>query len=253
VRILLGLALTALLGGCTHQLQSVQHPPSALAVTTRVPNVSMMYLARVDGGVIAIDLGWVGAASSLERALAGMRARPSDVLAVFLTHGHRDHIGAWRQLRHVPFYMAEPEADRFVGRAPHAGWIPRLAERIRPADRPAQGEVEIRAFSHDTVFAFGSDTLRVFLVPGHTAGSTAYLFRGVLFVGDALARLPLVGFRATPSGFADDPARASASLETLWDRVSPFRVEYVCTAHAKCAAYTEAFRRKVSRTQPPPA
>lgn len=101
------------------------------------------------------------------------------------------------------------------------------------------------------LFAFGADTLRAFRTPGHTGGSAAYLFRGTLFVGDALARPPLTGFRVTAPGFADDPALARRSLESLWRRVQPFPVRYVRTAHAKCAEFSPALLRRLRGGGPP--
>lgn len=61
-------------------------------------------------------------------------------------------------------------------------------------------------FSKDTVFVFGRDTLHAFLVAGHTAGSTAYLFRGVLFVGDAGDLLG--GVDSAPHGMATRMTRS---------------------------------------------
>lgn len=241
------LVLAGALAGCTHQIEPLQRPPSAVAVTTRGLNVSMIYLARVQTGVVAIDLGWTGAERGVERGLRRLGAHPSDVVAVFLTHSHRDHIGGWKQVRRAPFHLAEPEVDRLLGRVPFEGPVPRAAERFWPSDRPAEREITLVPFGSDTAFTFGADTVWAFVAPGHTAGSAAYLHGGVLFVGDALARPPLTGFRPTPSGFADDPALALRTLDSLWRRMEGRPVRYVCTAHGKCAAFTPGFRERLRR------
>lgn len=244
--------LTAgLLAGCSHRLQPLQQPPESVALTTRGLNVSMIYLARVPAGVVVVDLGWTGAERVLDRGLERLDADAADVVGVFLTHSHRDHIGAWRRVRGAPFHLAAGEEAFLRGEARFRGWIPRLAERIWPSDRPAAGELRLLPFARDTAFAFGADTLRAFRIPGHTEGSAAYLFRGTLFVGDALARPPLTGFRVTAPGFADDPSLARRSLDSLWRRVQPFPVRYVCTAHAKCAEFSPAFLRRVRGEDPP--
>jgi glyoxylase-like metal-dependent hydrolase (beta-lactamase superfamily II) len=61
------------------------------------------------------------------------------------------------------------------------------------------------------VFAVGADTVRAYVVPGHTAGSAAYLFRGVLFVGDAVTHTRAGGFAPARRGYSDD-RRAAAAL-----------------------------------------
>ncbi|MGH7465944.1 MAG: hypothetical protein ACREK1_12260, partial [Longimicrobiales bacterium] len=123
----------------------------------------------------------------------------------------------------------------------HGGWIARWAEKIRRSDLPVPGDVTIRTFDSDTSFVFGSDTLRVFLAPGHTAGSAAYLFRGNLFAGDAIAKTWLSGFRPARGGYSDDTAEALRSLESLRERLAPYEVRWICSAHLKCSAVTDEF------------
>jgi glyoxylase-like metal-dependent hydrolase (beta-lactamase superfamily II) len=101
----------------------------------------------------------------------------------------------------------------------------------------------VRAFDRDTAVVIGADTVRLFLLPGHTAGSAAYLVRGILFVGDALSYAPLWGFKDAVGRFTYDAEANRESLSSLRERVAPYRVEWVCTAHAKCAR-PEALRRK---------
>ena len=95
---------------------------------------------------------------------------------MFLTHSHRDHIGAWRAVRHARFYVADAEYSRLVGDSAHRAWLPRLGDRIKPVELPRAGELQVRTFARDTAFVVGSDTLRAYVVAGHTAGTTVYLF-----------------------------------------------------------------------------
>jgi len=112
---------------------------------------------------------------------------------------------------------------------------------------PVDGEISLRPFHADTAFAFGRDTVRAFTVPGHTAGSAAYLFRGVLFVGDAVARGPLAGFQPARDVFSRDYLQNRESLRSLFTRTQPYEVRWVCNAHAKCAPLDSAFIRRVTR------
>ena len=84
-------------------------------------------------------------------------------------------------------------------------------------------------------------------MPGHTLGSAAYLFRGILFVGDAVARKPLRGFGGADPFFSADTRMNRQSLIGLFARVPMERVRWVCNAHAKCARPDEHFIAKVTR------
>lgn len=228
--------------GCAaHVPHDLRAAPSATVVTSRDPSRSAISLYRVDAGIIVVDLGWWAAADALVSGLAELDATPADVIAVFLTHAHRDHVGAWRLVRHAPFHIAEAEAGLLFGEMRYEAWVPRWAEKVLPSDLPGRGDLHLRTFASDTTFAFGNDTLRAFLVPGHTPGSTAYLFRGRLHAGDAIAHTRASGYRAALRPYSDDVDDARASLRWLRARLAPLRVDTVCTAHLKCAAATEAF------------
>ena len=219
---------------------------SAVALTGG-PSTSMMYLARTPEGVFAIDLGWWGQSRALGDALKKLDATPTDIRWVFLTHSHRDHIAAWRDVRHARFVLAASEEARLFGQTPHGGWIPRWADRLLPPSLPRQGDVATTGLTTDTAFVFGSDTLYTYLVPGHTPGSTVYLFRGVLFVGDAMTFSRWGGFGPAKRGYTDDRSMAIRSLSALWARLPAGAVRYVCTAHAHCVAFTPDFMRVVPK------
>lgn len=241
------LFLNLLLAGCTVNLSRIQDPPRSVAVTTTTPWNSMMYLARTDSGVVVIDLGWAGGEGKLREGLRRIGAQPGDVRHVFLTHTHRDHIVGWRLLRHARFHLAAPETALFRGARHHADFPSSAAERLIPSARPRAGELEVREFVGDATFYLGRDTVLAFSTPGHTAGSAAYLFRGVLFVGDAVTYTPLIGFRSAKRIYTDDPGRSRSSVAALWKRVEQYRVDWVCTAHGKCSRFTEEFRRDALR------
>src|SRR5687768_6734118 len=146
----------------------------------------MIYLARTHGGVVAVDLGGTGAKAALERGTRRLDATPEDVRFAFITHAHRDHIGGWATVRRARFVLGLPEVPYFTGSAQYQGLVPSSAERVSVTERPQAESVAVIAVRRDTAFALGSDTLWAFLIPGHTPGSVAYLFRGTLFGGDAL-------------------------------------------------------------------
>lgn len=227
-------------------MRPVPAPGSAVALSGG-PNTSMIYLARVPAGVIAIDLGWWGAEGSVRRALRGLGASPGDVTDVFITHSHRDHVGAWRLVRGSRFHLAAAERATFIGERRHRGWIPRLAEALKRSALSRAGQIDVRTFTRDTAFAFDADTLYAFPVPGHTAGSAVYLFRGTLFLGDAATYTRWSGFAPARRGFSDDPGTAARTLDALWSRVPRQQIRLVCTAHAKCSRLTPEFLADLRR------
>ena len=200
-----------------------------------------MFLYRVEGGILVIDLGWWGAEDALARGLRELGGSADDVIAVFLTHSHRDHVAAWRSVRHAPFHLAAAEVDLLFGEETHSGWVPDWAEKLKSSDLPDPGEVEVRAFSTDTFMVFGTDTLRAFLVPGHTPGSAAYLFRTRLHAGDAIAHTWLDGYRHALGPYSSDDEEARRNLNALRQRLTAFDVQVVCTSHLKCSAATPDF------------
>lgn len=228
--------------GCSPGMEALRRPPAETAVTTSGTWSSMIYLTRTDSGVIAVDLGWFGRDDVLDDALRSLGASGTDVKAVFLTHSHRDHVAAWERLRGATFYLSAPESSLFVGASSHSGPLTRFVESVRRTKLPAPGELRIRTFSRDTTIVFGRDTIRAYSVPGHTAGSGAYLVRDRLFVGDAVNMLPVVGFRKARWLYSDDVARSTASVAALWHRLPPDPGRIVCTAHGKCTRDTPEFR-----------
>lgn len=236
-------ASAATVTACARPDALVQPGLAAVALTGG-PGTSMVYLARTSGGVIAIDLGWWGN-GSIDRRLRELGATRDSVTHVFLTHTHRDHVAAWPRFRGSTFHVASAERPLLTGERVHHGLVPREAEKLRRSRLPRDGEVEVREFSGDTAFAFGADTLRAYLVTGHTAGSAVYLFRGVLFAGDAITWSYLGGYGPARRIYTDDRDEAIRSLDSLWARLPAGQVRLVCTAHGRCEPFGEEFLRDV--------
>lgn len=232
----------AFLVSCTHNLDLLEGPDS-VALTTTGTWASMIYLARTDSGVIAIDLGWTRAEERIREGLATLGATPADVKYVFLTHGHRDHTGGWRVVKDARFVLGAAEVPFFTGDSAYHASLPRLGDELVDSPNPGRGEVSLLPLGADTAIVLGRDTVVALAIPGHTAGSTAYLFRGVLFGGDAINWRPFEGFHGARPEFSDNVEESRASMRALWARVEPQRVRAVCSAHAKCAVADSTVRR----------
>jgi len=240
------LALSLATTGCGRRLVPVAPQGTAAIALSGGGNTSMTYVARTGEGVLVIDLGWWGHAEGLHLALQQIGATPADVRHVFLTHSHRDHIGAWPMVADARFHVGASELPLLHGVREHGGWIARWADRLMPPELPAPARIAVQSFSRDTAFVVGSDTVYAYLVPGHTPGSAVYLFRGILFLGDAVTWSRTGGFRPAKRGFTDDRQSAIASLAKLWRRLPPGAARYVCTAHAHCAEFSPEFVDQVS-------
>jgi glyoxylase-like metal-dependent hydrolase (beta-lactamase superfamily II) len=229
------------LASCARSIAPLRANGASAVALTAGPNTSLIFLAKTTEGIVAIDLGWWGHEKPLIAALRELGATPDDVVTVFLTHSHRDHIAAWPVVRKARFVLAAAERDRLLGTDQHQGLVPRWADKLKPTRLPRAGEIDLRTFAGDTTYVIGNDTIRAYTVGGHTAGSAAYLVRGVLFLGDAVTYSRLGGFAPAKRVFSDDRKASEESLKRLWARLPSGSVRHVCTAHAHCASFSTRF------------
>lgn len=228
-------------------MHHLQNPPQQTAFTTTGPWNSLVHMAVTDSGVVMIDLGWSGSEAKFDEALESLGKTRADVTHVFVTHGHRDHVAGWPWVEHATFHMHRDEVPLFVGEELPSDWPSRWVERVKRTARPGRDRLAIHPFSRDTLFDVG-EPLRAFPVPGHTPGSTAYLFRRVLFMGDAVSHMPIRRFHGAATMYSHDMDAARASLVSLFgSRLDLDEVDWVCTAHGKCSPPTSAFIEKVTR------
>jgi glyoxylase-like metal-dependent hydrolase (beta-lactamase superfamily II) len=204
-------------------------------------DVVNFYLIDDPGGLVLVDAGLPGHAAQLRGQLAAAGRSLSDIRAVLLTHAHPDHTGLASRLQEAGAGIWVNQQDAAIlARGPRSAL--RLAKPERPMlpyllRRPAaiatplhlarQGAFtapkvsHVRAFSADQRLAEVPGSPQAIAVPGHTPGSTAYLFagRGLLFTGDALVTYDgLTGSRGptlVSRGFTHDSAAALSALDRL--------------------------------------
>jgi glyoxylase-like metal-dependent hydrolase (beta-lactamase superfamily II) len=187
--------------------------------------------AIVDTGVASSP------AEGMAPALEALGRRIEDVRWILLTHGHIDHVGGARALweltgRKAQVVISAADATLLRSRRAHvqnyldvrARYLPdpeAEAKQTAMAAGAISGEMEPHVLVHggETLSLGGDVTVSVHAIPGHTAGSVAYVVDGQddVFVGDA------VQVHGAANGFPgfEDPKAYRASLEHLRDVVRP--------------------------------
>jgi hydroxyacylglutathione hydrolase len=209
----------------------VEEVKSGIVVSSSMS--SYAYAAKVGKKVILFDAGADPAGAPIDALLAWLHASRSDITDVFATHGHGDHTAGASTLGKVRLRVG-------------AGDIA-LAEKKVPPEALA-GKALTLAMSYPAVTATdpitgpatidvgeGADAKKVkaFPIPGHTAGSYAFLYDGVLFVGDAMI---FKQGRLDPAikMFDAHPDANKAAIRALQKQVENEEIDIICTGHGGC-------------------
>lgn len=134
-----------------------------------------------------------------------VRSRELKLSAIWITHGHIDHIGGIAGIkRHfdVPVFL-HPLDEPLYKRAQDAAQVYQV-----PFE---EGPLPDKALAEGDIMTVGSLEFRVMHVPGHAPGHVAFVGHGVVFAGDCLFA-GSIGRTDLPFS---DPAQLEASLERL--------------------------------------
>ena len=167
-----------------------------------------------DGEVALIDAGNDQNGEAIKRELSRRQLTPDSVTTILLTHGHPDHIGAVNAFPKAQVMALQTEVPLVEGRAGARGPLPRMFP-VSPT-----GISVTRALTDGEVVTVGNVPIRVYAVPGHTAGSAAYVVNGVVMVGDSADIASDGSLLGAPWLFSDSQSDNRASLARLEQRLA---------------------------------
>jgi len=203
-------------------------------VTARVLSIrnflSDIYAVRLGRRVIVFDAGMDPEARALELLVDALGADLASVSDIFLTHGHFDHVAAAKRCPNARIHIGAADADELAHRTPARSVVPRLFGKLLSV--PAV-EASDRLVGRQTISVGDGEVVLAVPLPGHTPGSYAYLFDGVLFTGDAL----YVNAGHMTLSEADEPALGRTSCDGVSQLGALFRehrITQVCTGHRGC-------------------
>lgn len=164
--------------------------------------------------IALVDAGNDKEAKAIVAELTRRHLTPDAVTAILITHGHPDHTGGVAMFPKAQVIALDTEQPLVEGRAGAKGPLTRLFP-VSPT-----GITVTRPVADGDTVMLGSHRVRVFAVPGHTAGSAAYLVDDVLFMGDAADTKDDGTIIGSPWVFSDSQPEDRASLVALDERLA---------------------------------
>ena len=134
--------------------------------------------------------------------------------AIYITHGHYDHIAGLSELNlDVPVYMGAEDLDYLTD--------PHLNLGYDMFGDPLELSVEAKPIGEGDDFAFDGHKVQVIATPFHTGGSLCFYFPddGLLFSGDTLFRLSV--------GRSDLPGACPRFMETSLAKLTKLPAETI--------------------------
>ena len=191
--------------------------------------------ARVAPGahVVVFDTGLDPQGRPVDALLGALQASRDDVTDVFLTHGHFDHVAGAAVLTKAKLHLGVADVPLAAGQIHPDALLPTLLGKLLAtppvtANAPLTAATSVPVGTPDAAKA-----VKALPVPGHTPGSYAFLYDGVLVVGDIMV-FKEGRLETPPRVFNPHPDENKASILSLKQQLANETVDIVCTAHGGC-------------------
>ena len=159
------------------------------------PHPSNGYFIILEGQRVA---AFVDPGGRPDNIAATLRRSPVALQYILVTHKHHDHTDALADVR-----RSFPDARVVIHRLD----APALGAAVRDAIGINDGDV----------LPFGDGELRLLHTPGHTDGSSCFIYQGNIFTGDTLFAGSVGGLFGDKFGYQDLLHHASSKIFTLPD------------------------------------
>ncbi len=243
-------SLAVLIAACTPPPRmTIPRSTAGIAIGTVTLSLSNVHVLLGDHPVL-VDTGSPGEVNELERGLAKLGVKLSDVRCAVVTHGHADHAGDARALqhRHIQVIAAAGDLWREIygihGHLTSTSLFAELLKTIVPKRYPAfWPDVRVRG-TYD-LKSCGVDG-EVIAMPGHTQGSVVILVGGgkIALVGDLFRGGALAGYvhPAEPKEhfYQDDLQLVHIRIHQLLARQP--RIEWFVLGHGGPASRADVIR-----------
>lgn len=202
------LALLAVVGcatvGVKEVANAVEGPDDVIGFRS---GHALFYVVPVDGGVVLVDTGFDESGADIAAAVGGRTVK-----AVLLTHAHVDHWSGVSALGDVDVYVGSADGALLRRERTYRSLTQQLITVAWPTP---QLPTKLHDVADGAVVEVGADRFVALALPGHTPGSTVWLWRDIAFSGDAVFG-DGGSVDVAPAVLSDDDAQARRSIARLW-------------------------------------